>query len=84
MPNFATSLALVETATKCRATAASSPETGEQPVTRGMGVGQRFERGEGLRRDDEQGLRRIKIAVGFDEIGAVDVGNEAESQIGSL
>ena len=79
MPNFATSSALVETATKCLAMAPRSPlQPGQQPVARGVGVGHGLQRGEGLRGDDEQRLRGIEIAHRLGEIGAVDVGDEAE------
>ena len=79
MPNLATSAALVETATKCLATAAfSSTEAFEGPIAGGVGVGHRFQRGEGFGGDDEQGFGGIEVADGFGEIGAVDVGDEAE------
>ena len=62
MPNLATSAAFVETATKCLATAFSSPPSPvERPVARGLGVGHRLQRRECLRRDDEERLRRIEI-----------------------
>ena len=41
-------------------------------------VGHRLQRREGLRRDDEKRFRRIEIARRLDEVGAVDVGDEAE------
>ena len=79
MPNFATSWALVETATKCLAMAAFvAVQAGQQPIARRMRVGHRLERGEGLGGDDEQRLRGIEIAHRLGEIGAVDVGDEAE------
>src|SRR6266508_87961 len=74
MPNFATSAALVETATKCFATACSSPGA------RGAGVGHGLQRREGLRRDDEQCLGGVEVAGGLGEVGTVDVRDEAESQ----
>ena len=81
MPNFATSAALVETATKCFATDVSSPPSaGQRPLARGAGVGHRLQRREGLGRHDEEGLRRIEIADRFGEVGAVDVRDEAEGQ----
>ena len=77
MPNFATSAAFVETATKCLATDCFvAAETRERPVARRVGVGHRLQRREGLRRDDEEGLRWIEIADGFREVGAIDVGDE--------
>ena len=79
MPNFDTSVALVETATKCFATDdASPPSAAERPIARGVGVGHGLERGEGLGRNDEQSLGRIETAHGFGEIGAIHVGDEAE------
>ena len=55
--------------------AAKAPE---RPIARALRVGHRLQRREGLRGDDEQRFRRIEIARRFDEIGAVDVGDEAE------
>ena len=82
MPNLATSSALVETATKCLATAFSSPPRPfSEPVARRVGVGHGLQRGEGLRRDDEQRFRRVEVAGGLGEVGAVDVGDEAEGHV---
>ncbi len=82
MPNFATSSALVETATKCLAIASSSPpQPGQHPLARGAGVGHRLQRGEGLRGDHEERLRGVEVAGGLGEVGAVDVGDEAEGQV---
>ena len=53
---LATRSALVETATKCLATAASSPSCADHPVPRGVRVGQRLQRAERLGGDDEQRL----------------------------
>ncbi len=79
MPNFATSAALVETATKCLATDASiAAQTRQRPVPGGVRVGHRLQRGEGLGGDDEERLGRIEIAYRLREIGAIDVGDEAE------
>ena len=79
MPNSDTFAALVETATKCRATAFDvAAERPQRPVARGRGVGHRLQRREGLRRDDEQRLRRIEVVGRFHEVGAVDVGDEPE------
>ena len=81
MPNFATSAALVETATKCFATDASSPPSARQrPLARGAGVGHRFQRREGLGRHDEERLRRVEIADRFGEVGAIDVRDEPEGE----
>ena len=46
-----------------------------------MGVGHRLQGREGLRGDDEQRFRRIEIVDRFGEIGAIDVGNEAEGHV---
>jgi hypothetical protein len=43
-----------------------------------MRVAQRFDGGEGFRADNEQGLLRVQIAHGLDEIGAVRVGHKAQ------
>ena len=80
-PNLVTSSALVETATKCFAIAASSPSPASDPGPRGAGVGHRLQRGEGLRGDDEQRLRRVEVAGRLGEVGAVDVGDEAEGHL---
>ena len=80
MPNFATSSALVETATKCLATAAGSFQSLEGPVARRVRVGHRLQSRKGLRRDDEQRLLGIEVAGGLGEVGAVDIGNKAEGQ----
>ena len=50
----------------------------QRPVARRVGVGHRLQRREGLRGDDEQRLRRIEVARRLGEVGAVDVGDEAE------
>ena len=76
-----TSSALVETATKCLATAVSSPQRRQQPGARRVRVGHRLQRGERLRRDDEQRLGRIEVARRLGEVGAVDVRDEAERQV---
>ena len=82
MPNFATSLALVEMATKCLATADFiAAESLQRPVARGVGVGHGLERGEGLGGDEEEGLVGVEVADGFDEVGAIDVGDEAEGEV---
>ena len=43
------------------------------------GVGHRLERREGLRGDDEERLLGVEVAGRLDEVGAVDVGDEAEA-----
>ena len=73
---------MVETATKCLATAFASPPRPASDQSRALcGVGHRLQRREGLRRDDEQRLRRIEIADRFGEVGAVDVRDEPERQV---
>ena len=52
----------------------------EQPRTRALRVGHRLQRGERLRGDDDERLRRVEVEDRFGEIGAVDVGHEAEGQ----
>ena len=46
-----------------------------------MGVGQRFQRGEGFGRDDEQRFGRIEPLQGLGHVGAVDVRHEAERHV---
>jgi len=53
----------------------------QQPGPGRAGVGQRLLRGEGLGRDDEQGLGGIEIVHGLGEVAAVDVGDEAEREL---
>ena len=82
MPKSATCLALVEMATKCLATADSiAAEPGERPGARGEGVGHRLLRGEGLGGDEEERLVGAEVADGFGEVGAIDVGDEAEGEV---
>ena len=81
MPNCATLAALVDTATKCLAMACSSLERRQHPGARGVGVGHRLLGGEGLGRNDEQRLRRVEIARGLGEVGAIDVRDEAEDHV---
>ena len=56
------------------------PQGAQAPGARRAGVGHRLEGREGLRRDDEQRLRRVEVAGGLGEVGAVDVGDEPEGQ----
>ena len=77
--------ALVDTATKCLATAlvaASEAPRAAMPAARG--VGQRLQRGEGLGRDDEQRLGRVEVARGLVDVGRVDVGDEPQVSDRSL
>ena len=53
----------------------------EAPLTRALRVGHGLERGEGLRRDDEQRLGRVEVARRLGEVGAIDVGDEAHGEI---
>ncbi len=46
-----------------------------------MGVGHGLQCGEGFRGDDEQCLRRIEIAHGFREIGAIHIRYEVEGHV---
>ena len=81
MPNFETSAALVETATKWLAIAFSSPSALERPFPRAAGVRHCLERGKSFRRDDKQGFVGFDIARGLGEIRAVHVGDETERQM---
>ena len=82
MPNFATASALVETATKWLATAASSPSRLEQPGASRVRVGQRLERREGLRGDDHERLLGVAGLQREREVGGIDVRDEVEAQLG--
>jgi hypothetical protein len=49
-----------------------------QPVAGGLGVGHGLKRGEGLGDDDDQGLGRVEVGGDQGELGAVDIGDEAQ------
>src|SRR5271154_2057251 len=53
-------------------------KTAERPIARTLRVGHGFQRREGFRGNNEQRFGRIKVACRLNEIGAVDVGHEAE------
>ena len=79
MPNSDTFSALVETATKCLATALTSSPSPLSNQSRALSrVGHRFQRRERLRGDDEKRFCRIQIVGRLDEISAIDVGNETK------
>ena len=81
MPNLATRSALVDTATKCLATASSAPRADHDPVPGRRRVGQRLQRAERLGGDDEQRLVRVQVPGGLDEVGGVHVGHEPERDV---
>ena len=84
IPNSRTSASFVDTATKCLATAglpAASPSPASSQSRAVRRVGQRLERRERLRADDEQRLLGLEVAHRFPEVGAVDVAHEAERQV---
>ena len=54
-------------------------QTRQRPGASGVRVGHRLERRERFRGDNEERLGRIEIADGFGEVGAIDIGNEAET-----
>ena len=56
-------------------------ERGERPRARRVRVRHRLERRERLRRDDEQRLVRREVAGRLDEVGRVDVRDEAEREV---
>ncbi len=51
------------------------------PGARRVGVGHRLQSGERLGGDDEQRLGGVEVAGGLDEVGGVDVGDEAEGEL---
>jgi len=57
---------------------AVAAEAIKQPSASALGVGHRFQRREGLRRDDEKGFRRMRSRVASTKIGAVNVRDEAK------
>ena len=81
MPNSSTSFSLVDTATKCLDTRGRRRAFGQPAPGRG-GVGQRLQRGERLRRDDEKRCGRVESVEFGDQVGGVDVGDEARRDAG--
>ena len=82
IPNFATSVAFVDTATKCLATADSSPPNAASAHSRALralvsvsSVVNVFDE------IDEQRLGGIEIVGGLPEVGAVDVAHEPERHV---
>ena len=74
MPNFATSSAFVETATKCFATDFSSlPKLACNQSRADLGVRHRFHRCKRLGADNEKRLGGIEIPHCFPKLGAIDV-----------
>src|SRR5262249_62050619 len=59
----------------CLGIAAKAPE---RPFACALRVRHGLQRREGFRGDDEQRFRRIEIARRLDEVGAIDVGDEAK------
>ncbi len=51
------------------------------PLARGGRVGHGLQRGEGLGREDEEGLRRIEIVGRVGKGRAIDIGDEAERHL---
>ena len=82
MPNFATSAAFVETATKCLATDFSSPPRAASDQARAVWA---LVMVSSVVKVFEETINRvsvgIEIADGFREIGPVDVGNEAKCHV---
>ncbi len=82
MPNAATSRGVGRDRDEVVAHRVGVTERGDQPLPRRARVGQRLDRGEGLRRDDEEGLGRVQSLDGVRDVRAVDVGDEAHRQPG--
>ena len=55
----------------------------QAPGPGGAGVGHGFQGGEGLGRDDKQGLFRVEVERGFSKIRGVHVGDKTKGQIPS-
>ena len=75
MPKSWTRSAFVETATKCFATAVSSPPV-RAASPGGPRVRERLDRRKGLRDDDEERRLRIEVSGRLGEVGAVHVRDE--------
>ena len=80
MPKSATALGLAETARRCWSPV--GPQRRAQPVAGGLGVGQGLLGGEGLGDDGDQGGGRIQALQRLGDVGAVDIGGEAERDRG--
>ena len=79
IPNSATPSALVETATKCLAIADSSPPRPASDHSRAVWALVIVSRVVNVfEADDEQRLLGVEVAGRLGEVGAVDVGDEAE------
>ena len=50
----------------------------DDPLARSAGVGQRLERDEGLRNDDEERLFGVEVERLLGEVAAINVGDKAE------
>ena len=81
MPNFATSLGVGRDRDEMFGNGSGMFQSLESPVASRVRVGHRLEGRKGLRRDDEQCFLGVEVARGLGEVGAVDVGDEAESQV---
>jgi len=51
----------------------------EKPVASCLGIGHRLQGGEGFRRDNKKGVRRVQVLDGFGKVRPVDIRNEAEN-----
>ena len=56
----------------------------ENPVARSLRVGHRFQRREGLAGDDEHGAARVEAGQHAGQIGAVEIGDEVDVDVGLL
>src|SRR5262249_38370936 len=53
-------------------------QAADQPCARGVGIGHRLERRKSLGRNDEHRLSRVQVADCFDQVSAVNVGDESK------
>src|SRR5215831_16494315 len=56
-------------------------EASDQPGAGRVPIRHRLQRREGLRRNDEQGLRWVEIADSLREVRAIDIGHESEGRV---
>ena len=55
---------------------------GEQPTTGSLGVGDRLQRCKGFAGNDEQRAARVEATQGGCQIGAIEVGDKMDPQVG--
>ena len=80
IPNPTTASRLVDSATKCLATASSVPSRLDEPPPRGTGVGEGLLRGEGLGGNDEQRRFGPHLTKHLAQVRTIDVRHEVRAE----